>query len=78
MLATACGSSLGGETPCSMYLSMDSADQQSTIITMFQQSGLSNPSLAGVVSGQRSATAYCSDPMPGVTTIDGLMDSRPS
>jgi hypothetical protein len=57
---------------------MNSADQQSTITTMYKQSGLSDPSSAGVVSGQRSATAYCSDPIPGVNTIDGLMDSRPS
>lgn len=78
MLATACGNALGGQTPCSVYLSMDSADQQSTIATMYQQDGLSGAGQAGLVSGQRSAVTYCADPLPGVNTIDGLMDDRPS
>lgn len=78
MLAAACGSALGGQTPCSVYLSMDGADQQNTIITMYRQSGLSNPSSDAVVSGQRATSTYCADPIPNVNTIDGVFDSRPS
>jgi hypothetical protein len=56
---------------------MDGTDQQSTIITMYKESGLSNPSSAAVVSGQRSVSTYCADPLPNVNTIDGAFDSRP-
>jgi len=78
LLATSCGSALGGSTPCSAYLSMDRSDQRSTITTALQQWGVSNPSSEDVSASQRSASSYCSDPIPGTDTIDGMLDSRPS
>jgi hypothetical protein len=78
VLTTACGSSLGYKTPCSVWVSMDNADQQSTMITIAQQSGDSNPSSLGVSEGQRLASAYCADPLTGDDTIGGMLDSRPS
>ncbi len=78
LLGTACGNALGGGTPCSAYLSMDNSDQQSTITTMFQDYGQANLSSDDVTQAQRSASTYCSDPLPGIDTIDGMLDSRPS
>jgi|SRR5580700_5272673 hypothetical protein len=76
LLATACGSSLGWDTPCSTWVSMDSADQQSTISAINQQDGLSSPSSSDVSEFQRSAAAYCSDPIVNQPTIAGMLDSR--
>jgi hypothetical protein len=78
LLASACGSSLGDNTPCSAYLSMGNSDQQSTIVVVLQQFGNVNPGSAAIASTQRAASAYCSYPMPGVNTIGGMFDSRPS
>jgi hypothetical protein len=78
LLASACGSSLGGDTPCSTYLSMGNADQQSTIVIVLQQFGNASPGSAAIATTQRAASTYCSDPMPGVNTINGMFDSRPS
>jgi hypothetical protein len=76
LLATACGSGSGGGTPCSVYTSMDSSDQMSTVTTMLQQFGESNPSSDDVSAEQRSASAYCS--VAGLDgTIDGVADSLP-
>jgi hypothetical protein len=76
LLASACGSSLGGSTPCSTFMSMDNADQQSTITNMLHQWGETDPGSDTVSGAQRNATTYCSDPMPGVNTISGMLDSR--
>jgi hypothetical protein len=76
LLATACGSSLGYKTPCSVWVSMDVADQQSTMITIAQQEGDPNPS-AGISDAVRLANAYCADPLAGDDTIGGMLDSRP-
>lgn len=76
LLATACGSSLGYETPCSAWASMDNSDQQSTITAIYQQYGQSNPSRSDVSELQRSASAYCSDPYVNDDTIGGMRDSR--
>ena len=78
LLASACGSSLGDNTPCSAYLSMGNSDQQSTIVVVLQQFGNVNPGSAAIATTQRAASAYCSYPMPGVNTIGGMFDSRPS
>ena len=78
LLATACGSSLGWDTPCSTWGSMDSADQQSTVIAIFQQEGQSTPSSSDVSEFQRQASDYCSDPTINQPTIIGMLDSRPS
>jgi hypothetical protein len=76
LLATACGSSLGYATTCSTWVSMDSADQQSTIVAIYQQEGLSNPSRSDVSEFSRSASAYCSDPIVNQPTLAGMLDSR--
>lgn len=78
LLATACGSSLGYDTPCSTWVSMDNADQQSTVIAIDQQGGQSNPSNSDVSAFQRQASDYCSDPNVNQPTIVGMLDSRPS
>ena len=78
LLARACGSALGGNTPCSVYLSMDGSDQGSTITTELQQLGESNPSTADISESQSLASSYCSDPLPGSNIIFGMLDSRPS
>jgi hypothetical protein len=78
LLATACGSSLGYDTPCSIWVSMDNADQQSTVMAIYQQDGQSNPSSSDVSEFQRQASEYCSDPNVNQPTIVGMLDSRPS
>jgi hypothetical protein len=77
LFATGCASDLGGKTPCSTYLSMDNADQRSTLTSWSQQMGEPSGSAADISSSQRLADAYCSDPLPGINTIDGMGDSRP-
>lgn len=77
LLATACGS-LGYQTPCSAWISMDSADKQSTINSISQQAGQPNASSAEVSEFERLASAYCSDPLLPDDTIGGMRDSRPS
>src|ERR1035437_8259280 len=74
LLATACGSSLGYQAPCSAWVSMDSADQQSTVIAIYQQEGQSNPTSPDVSEVQRSASAYCSDPFVNDDPIGGMRD----
>ena len=76
LLATACGSGNGDKTLCSTYMSMDSSDQRSTITTMYQQDGDSNPTSDQVSEGQRSAADYCANPYPNIDTIDGMFASR--
>ena len=76
LLATACGTGNGDKTLCSTYMSMDSTDQRSTITTMYQQDGESNPSSDAISEGQRSASVYCSNPYPNIDTIDGMFTSR--
>jgi hypothetical protein len=76
LLGTACGSSLGYDTPCSTWVSMDNADQQSTVIAMNQQDGMSNPTNSDVSEFQRAASAYCSDPIVNQPTLAGMLDSR--
>jgi hypothetical protein len=78
LLATACGSSLGYQTPCPVWVSMDSSDQQSTVIAVFQQEGQSNPSSSDVSEFERLASDYCSDPYVNDDTIGGMRDSRAS
>jgi hypothetical protein len=73
-LATACGAS-GSSTHCSSYMSMDSADQRSTITTMLQQDGFSNPSADDVSSEQTSKSEYCSIAGLYGTTIGDPVDS---
>jgi hypothetical protein len=76
LAGAACGSSLGYDTPCSAWVSMDNADQQSTIIAIYQQEGEGDPSSSGLAQFQRSASAYCSDPIVNQPTIAGMLDSR--
>jgi hypothetical protein len=76
LLATACGSSLGYETPCSAWVSMDNSDQQSTITSIYQQDGQPIPSKSDVSELQRSASNYCSNPYVNDDTIGGMRDSR--
>jgi hypothetical protein len=76
LAAAACGSSLGYDTPCSAWVSMSNADQQSTIIAIAQQEGQSNPSSSDFSQFQHSASAYCSDPIVNQPTIVGMLDSR--
>ncbi len=78
LLATACGSSLGWNTPCSTWVSMDNADQQSTIVAINQQAGLAPPNSSDFAEFQRLADDYCSDPFSNMPTIEGMMNSRPS
>ena len=77
LLASACGSSLRGNTPCSAYLSMDNANQQTTIVTVLQQFGNVSPGSAAVATTQRAASTYRSYPMLGISTVGGVFDSRP-
>src|SRR5580704_16873098 len=44
LLSSGCASSLGLATPCSVWVSMDNADQQATIISMVHQNGGPTPS----------------------------------
>jgi hypothetical protein len=76
LVATTCGRSLGYQTPCSTWISMDSSDQRSTVINIFQQGGPSNPSNSDISDFERLASAYCSDPYANDDTIGGLRDSR--
>ena len=78
LLATACASSLGYDTPCSTWVSMDNAEQQSTVIAIYQQDGQSHPSNSDVSAFQRQASDYCSDPNVNQPTIVGMLDSRAS
>jgi hypothetical protein len=78
LLASACGSSLGWDTPCSTWVSMDNADQQSTIIAINRQDGLSTPTSSDFSEFQRLADDYCADPFVNVPTISGMLNSRPS
>lgn len=76
LVATTCGTSLGYQTPCSTWISMDSSDQRSTVINIMQQGGASNPSSADVSDFERLASDYCSDPYVNDDTIGGMRDSR--
>jgi hypothetical protein len=78
LLASACASSLGYDTPCSTWVSMDNADQRSTVIAIYQLAGPSIPSSADVSQFQRQASDYCSDPNLNQPTLVGMLDSRPS
>jgi len=78
LLSTGCASTLGMQTPCSAWLSMDNADQQGTIINMVQENGGSTPDNPHISSTQRLASDYCEDPFSNDLTIGGMVDSRPS
>jgi hypothetical protein len=78
LLATACASSLGYDTPCATWVSMDNADQRSTVIAIYEAAGPSKPSSSDISQFQRQATDYCSDPDVNQPTIVGMLDSRPS
>jgi hypothetical protein len=78
LLATASGSSLGWDTPCSTWQSMDNADQQRTIVAINKQYGLSKPNDSDFSEFQRLADDYCSDPFVNMPTIEGMLSSRPS
>src|SRR6204780_3639218 len=79
LLATACGSSLGYKTPCSTWDSMDSSDQRSTVVALYEQEGApSSPSSFDLSNFERLASDYCSDPLGTDDTIGGMLDSRPS
>jgi hypothetical protein len=77
LLATACGSGSGDQTQCSAWISMDNADQRSTITSMYQQDGRSNPGNDEVSQLQRAASYYCANPFPNISTISGMYASRP-
>ena len=77
LLATGCGSSLGYETPCSVWVSMDQADQQSTIDNLSYSEGQPNPGSSDVAEFERLANDYCADPLGTDYTIGGMLDSRP-
>jgi hypothetical protein len=78
LLSSGCASTLGLATPCSVWVSMDNADQQGTIINMLGQNGGPTPSRADVSQTQLLASDYCSDPFVNDDTIGGMVDSRPS
>jgi len=77
LLATACGSSLGYDTPCSVWVSMDTADQQSTFDNLLHQEGQPDGNSSYVAEFERLADAYCADPLLPDDTIGGMRDSRP-
>jgi hypothetical protein len=77
LLATACGSSLGYQTPCSVWVSMDNADQQATVNNLYHQEGQPDASTADAAEFERLADAYCADPLLPDDTIGGMRDSRP-
>ena len=77
LLATACGSSLGYGTPCSVWVSMNKADQQSTFDNLLHQEGQPNASVSELAGFERLADAYCADPLLPDDTIGGMRDSRP-
>src|SRR5579862_8162116 len=65
LLATGCASSLGYATPCSVWVSMDNADQRATMVAISQQWGYpdNDPNGAGTSNAVRLATDYCADPL---------------
>jgi hypothetical protein len=77
LLTTGCASSLGYKTPCSVWVSMDTADQQGTMVAIAQQAGYPAPSSEGLSDALRLASAYCADPLLPDDTIGGMRDSRP-
>ena len=78
LLSSGCASTLGLATPCSVWVSMDNADQQATIITMVHEHGGPTPSGEDVSQTQLLASDYCADPFLNDDTIGGMVDSRPS
>jgi hypothetical protein len=78
LLSSGCASPLGLATPCSVWVSMDNADQQGTIINMVHQNGGPTPSSSDVSQTQLLASDYCADPFANDDTIGGMLDSRPS
>ena len=76
LLTTACGSSLGYSTPCSVWVSMNNADQQSTVDALYQTEGAPTPSNSSVADFERRASFYCADPVVNQPTIAGMLDSR--
>jgi hypothetical protein len=77
LFATACGNSLGYQTPCSVWVSMSKADQRSTINNLDHQEGQPDASDAEVAEFERLASDYCADPLLPDDTIGGMRDSRP-
>lgn len=79
LLATGCASSLGYATPCSVWVSMDNADQRATMVSISQQEGYpdNDPNSVGTSNAVRLATDYCADPLLPDDTIGGMLDSRP-
>jgi hypothetical protein len=78
LLSSGCASTLGLATPCSVWVSMDNADQQATIINMVHEDGGPTPSSYDVSQTQLLASDYCADPFVNDDTIGGMVDSRPS
>jgi|GEM_PF-6190105 len=78
LLSNGCASTLGYATPCSVWVSMDNADQQGTIINIDHQYSQAYPSSYDVSQAQHLASDYCADPFANVDTIGGMLDSRPS
>jgi hypothetical protein len=78
LLSSGCASTLGMQTPCAAWLSMDNADQQGTIINMIHENGGPTPDSSYISSTQRLASDYCEDPYANDDTIGGMVDSRAS
>lgn len=77
LLATACAGSLGYNTPCSVWVSMNASDQESTLDTVYQQEGATNPpNSTDYAEFRRRASAYCANPIVNQPTIIGMLDSR--
>lgn len=77
LFATACGSSLGYQTPCSVWVSMSNGEQRSTINNLNHQAGQPDASNADIAAFERLANDYCADPLLPDDTIGGMRDSRP-
>jgi hypothetical protein len=77
-LASGCASTLGWDTPCSAWVSMDNADQRSTVVNIFQMQSGTDFTSAEVSQFQQQASDYCADPNSNQPTIIGMLDSRPS
>ena len=77
LLATACGSSSGYGTPCSVWVSMSRDDQHATVNNLDHQEGQPDASNADAAEFERLADAYCADPLLPDDTIGGMRDSRP-
>jgi hypothetical protein len=76
LLATGCASTLGYNTPCSVWVSMNNDDQRATVTNLFQQQGESSVTSSEVSQFQNHASIYCMDPPANQPTLIGMLDSR--